>query len=52
MNGYKLFFLKAILSDQKKAINNSELKTVDVPNYAEISMKSMYEDAIRDPTVS
>ena len=52
MDGCKLIFLKAILSDQKKAIKNLDLKTVDVPNYAELSVKNMYEDAMRDPTVS
>ena len=51
-DGCKLIFLRAILSDEKKAIKNSELKTVDVPNYAELSVKNMYEDAMRDPLVS
>ena len=29
-----------------------ELLTIDVPNYAELSVKNMYDDAMRDPLVS
>ena len=52
IDGCKLVFLRAILSDEKRALKNSELKTIDVPNYAELSVKNMYDDAMRDPLVS
>ena len=51
-DGCKLVFLRAILSDEKKALKNSELKTINVPNYVELSVKNMYDDAMRDPLVS
>lgn len=52
MDCCKLAFLRAILCEEKKAIKNSELRHIDVPFFAELSVKNMYEDAMRDPEVS
>jgi hypothetical protein len=52
MEGTKLSFVKAILSDEKKALKKNEVVLMEVPNYPEISVKNLYEDAMIDPEVA
>ena len=42
-------FIRAILSDHKKALKTNEIKKITIPHYAEISVKNMYDDAMKDP---
>jgi hypothetical protein len=44
-------FLKAILANKKKALHQSKVKLMEVPKFPELSVKSMFEEAIRDPEV-
>jgi hypothetical protein len=35
-------FLKAVLADEKKLLKMSELKSVNVPKYDELSVKNLF----------
>ena len=52
MEGTKLGFMRDILSDKKKAMKQNDIIHLDVPNYPEISVKNMFEDALGDPEVA
>lgn len=52
MEGTKISFLRAILCEDKKALKNSEVNLMEVPNYPEISVKNLYDDAMQDQEVS
>lgn len=52
IDGCKLAFIRAILKEEKKAFKSSEIVVMDVPNYAEISVKNLYDDAMADPEVA
>ena len=51
MEGTKISFLKAILCEEKKAFKNNEIKLIEIPNYPEISVTNLYEDAMKDEEV-
>ena len=51
MNGTKLIFLREILSEDKKALKQNDIVHLEIPNYPEISVKSLYEEALADPEV-
>jgi hypothetical protein len=46
ISGTKLSFLKEILRDEKLALRQNEVINMEVPNYPEISVKSLYDDAL------
>jgi len=52
MSGTKISFIKDILADKKKHLKQNEVNQMVVPNYAEISVKNLYDDAMKDPEVS
>ena len=52
MDETKLAFMRAILREEKKALKSAELVVIEVPIYAEISVKNLYEDAMEDPEVA
>lgn len=52
MGGTKLSFMRDILSETKKHLKVNEVNFMQVPNYKELSVKNMYEDAIADPVLS
>lgn len=52
MEGTKLAFLRAILCDEKKAFKTQEVKLIEIPNYPEISVRNLYEDAMHDESVA
>ena len=52
MYGTKISFLKAILADEKKALKTIDVNMMEIPNYHEISVTNMYDDAMGDPEVA
>ena len=52
IHGTTLSFLRDILKDEKRALRTNEVVHLDIPLYAEISVKNLYEDALADPEVS
>ena len=49
ISGTKLSFLRDILKEEKLALKQNEVISMEVPNYQEISVKNLYEDAMSDP---
>jgi hypothetical protein len=52
MKATKLSFIRDILSDKKLHLKQNEVIRLDIPNYQELSVKNLYEDAMRDPMLS
>jgi len=52
MEGTKIAFLRAILCEEKKEFKTNEITLIDVPNYPEISVTNLYDDAMNDPEVA
>ncbi len=52
MEGTKVSFLRSILCEEKKAFKNKEVKLIEVPNYPEISVTNLYDDAMQDEEVA
>jgi hypothetical protein len=48
----KLAFIRAILREEKKALKSADIVVIEIPNYSEISVKNLYEDALKDPVVA
>jgi len=48
----KLSFMRDILSEKKLHPKQNEVIRLDIPAYQEISVKNLYEDAMRDPVLS
>ena len=44
--------MRDILKDEKRALKTNEVVHLEVPLYAEISVKNLYEDAMADPDLS
>jgi hypothetical protein len=44
-------FLKAVLADEKKLLKMSELKSVNVPKYDELSVKNIFPLIRKSPEV-
>ena len=52
MKGTKLSFMRDILSDTKRHLKQNEINHMEVPNFQELSVKNMYNDALADPVLS
>ena len=52
MKGTKLSFMRDILSEKKLHLKQNEVIRLEIPAYQEISVKNLYDDAIRDPVLS
>jgi len=52
LSGTRMGFIKDILAEKKKHLKQNEVNNMLVPNYPEISVKNLYEDAMKDPVVS
>lgn len=52
MKGTKLSFLRDILSDKKLHLKQNEVIRLEIPNYQELSVKNLYEDAMKDPVLA
>ena len=48
MHGTKLGFMRDILSEAKSFLRQNEVNHMEVPCYQEISVKNLYEDAMKD----
>ena len=52
MKATKLSFLRDILADKKSHFKQNEVIRLEIPNYQELSVKNLYEDAMKDPVLS
>ena len=48
MKATKLSFLRDILADKKLHLKQNEVIRLEIPNYQELSVKNLYEDAMKD----
>ena len=48
MHGTKVSFMRDVLSEAKLCLKQNEVNRMEVPCYQEISVKNLYEDAIKD----
>ena len=51
MKATKLSFLRDILADKKSHLKQNEVIRLEIPNYHELSVKNLYEDAMKDPVL-
>ena len=52
MKGTKLSFMRDIFAEKKLHLMQNEVIRLEIPAYQEISVKNLYEDALKDPVVS
>ena len=52
MKGTKLSFMRDILADKKLHLKQNEIIRLDIPAYQELSVKNLYEDAMKDPVLT
>jgi hypothetical protein len=52
MKGTKLSFMRDILSEKKSHLKQNDVIRLDIPAYQEISVKNLYEDAMKEPVLS
>ena len=52
MKATKLSFLRDILADKKSHLKQNEVIRLEIPNYQELSVKNLYEDAMKDAVLS
>ena len=52
MKGTKLSFMRDILADKKLHLKQNEVIRLDIPAYQELSVKNLYENAMRDPVLT
>ena len=48
MKATKLSFIRDIISDKKLHLKQNEVIRLENPNYQELSVKNLYEDAMKD----
>jgi hypothetical protein len=52
MKATKLSFLRDILAEKKSHLKQNEVIRLEIPNYQELSVKNLYEDAMKDPVLT
>ena len=52
MHGTKVGFMRDLLSEAKMCLKQNEGNRMEVPCYQEISVKNLYEDAIKDEVLA
>jgi hypothetical protein len=52
MNGTKVSFMRDILSEAKSFLKKNEVNHMEVPCYQEISVKNLFEDALKDDVLA
>ena len=52
MSGTKLSFMRDIFAEKKLHLKQNEVIRLEIPQYQEISVKNLYEDAMKDPVLS
>ena len=50
-HGTKVGFIKALLNDQKQALQRDKVILTEIPRFEELSVKNLYNDAINDQIV-
>ena len=48
LHGTKIGFMRDILSEAKSFLRQNEINRMEVPCYQKISVKNLYEDAIKE----
>jgi len=48
LHGTKVGFMRDLLSEARLCLKQNEVNRMEVPCYQEISVKNLYEDAIKD----
>ena len=48
MHGIKVSFMRDVLSEAKLCLKQNEVNRMEVPCYQEISVKNLYDDALKD----
>jgi hypothetical protein len=49
--GTKISFLRDIFCNKKKALKQANVHKVVIPHYEELSVKNLYDDAMKDELV-
>ncbi len=49
--GTKVSFLRAIFCNKKKALKQTNVHSMVVPHYDELSVKNLYPDAMKDELI-
>ena len=52
MQGTKLSYLRDVLSDKKLHLKQNEVIRMEILSYQELSVKNLYEDAMKDEVLS
>ena len=53
MMGTKIIcFMRGIISEKKSHLKQNDVNRLDLPAYQEISLKNLYDDAMKDPVLS
>ena len=52
MKGTKLSFMRDILADKKLHLKQNEVIRLDIPAYKKLSVKNLYEDAMKDSVLT
>ena len=52
MHGTKVGFMRDLLSEAKLCLKQNEVNRMEVPCYQEISVKNLYEDAIKEEVLA
>ena len=52
MKGTKLRFMRDILADKNLHLKLNEVIRLDIPAYKYLSVKRLYEDAMKDPKLT
>ena len=48
MHGTKVSFMRDVLSEAKLCLKQNEVNRIEIPCYKEISVKNLYDDALKD----
>ena len=51
MKATKLNFIRDILADKKLHLKQNEVIRLEIPSYQELSVKNLYDDAMKDPVL-
>jgi hypothetical protein len=51
MKGTKLSFMRDILAEKKLHLKQNEVIRLEIPAYQELSVKNLYDDALKDPVL-
>ena len=52
MSGTKISFMRDIMKETKLALKQNEIVHMEIPNYQEISVKNLFDDAVSDPELA